>query len=81
MTDKAHEEFVAKLEKTVGVLKGKVVKTSEMGKKQLAYRIGGVTEAVFMNFAIEIPAEGVVQLEKKLTVDKEVLRHLLVLET
>jgi len=81
MADKAHEEFVKKLEKTISVLKGKVTKTTEMGKKQLAYRIQHLTEAIFMNFTVEIPPEGVVQLEKKLTIDKEVLRHLLVVES
>lgn len=79
MTEKAHEAFIAKLEKTITVLKGKVEKTSELGKKQLAYRIEKLTEAIFVNFVIEMPPEGVVQLEKKLTIDKEVLRHLLVL--
>lgn len=76
--DDGREKLVEKLEKTVKALEGKVVKTLEMGKKQLAYKIAGQSEANYMNMVLELPAVSVIQLEKKLTVDKEILRHLLV---
>lgn len=76
--DEAREKLVEKLEKTVKALEGKVVKTMEMGKKQLAYKISGQSEATFMNLVLELPPLAVIQLDKKLTVDKEILRHLLV---
>lgn len=72
------DKFVAKMESTVKALEGKVAKTVEMGKKQLAYKIKNLAEANFMQFMLELPAKSVVQLDKKLTVDRDVIRHLLV---
>jgi len=68
------------MEKTIKALDGKLGKMVEMGKKQLAYKIKNVREAAFFNWSVELPAASVVQLDKKLTVDHEVLRHLLVIE-
>jgi len=76
--DEDQSKFAAKMEALIKALEGKVGKTVEMGKKQLAYKIANLSEAVFMNFLLELPPASVVQLEKKLSVDKSVLRHLLV---
>lgn len=67
-----------KIEKVIKALGGVVTKAGEMGKKPLAYTIAKSAEAEYLSFGLELPAEGVVQLKKKLAVDKEVLRHLLV---
>ena len=67
-----------KIEKIVKALEGKVGKMTEMGKKQLAYPITKAREAVFTSWVLELPTEAVVQLEKKLIIDKNILRHLLV---
>ncbi len=69
---------VEKIEKLVKALEGKTLNDVAMGKKQLAYRINKLSEAEYLNFTIELPAPAVVQLEKKLVVDKDVIRHLLV---
>lgn len=76
--DDSREKFSQKLEKTVKALGGKVARSLEMGKKQLAYKIKGQSEAVYLDLVLEMPATEVIQLDKKLTVDKEILRHLLV---
>jgi len=78
LKDEARDKLTDKMEKTVKTLEGRVIKTLEMGRKQLAYKIGGQTEAVFLDMVLEMPPTAVVQLEKKLTVDREILRHLLV---
>lgn len=67
-----------KIEKLVKALDGKLGKFTEMGKKQLAYPIDKTHEAHFLNWIIELPTEAVVQLEKKLAIDREVIRHLLI---
>lgn len=67
-----------KMEKIIKALGGKLGKFSEMGKKQLAYPIDKTHEAHFLNWMIELPGESIVQLEKKLTIDREVIRHLLI---
>ncbi|KKU56407.1 30S ribosomal protein S6 [Candidatus Amesbacteria bacterium RIFCSPLOWO2_02_FULL_48_11] len=72
------EKLEEKLEKTVAVLGGKTGKMTEMGRKQLAYKIDNLAEATFLNWTLELPGEAVVQLEKKLTIDRDIIRHLLV---
>ncbi len=67
-----------KIEKLVKVLGGKVGRMTEMGKKQLAYPIAKQTESHFLSWTVELGGDAVVQLGKKLSVDREVLRHLLV---
>ena len=72
------EAMVKKIEAIVKAVDGKVTKTTEMGKKQLAYRVKGLAEAMFVSFALDMPKAAVVQLGRKLTVDRDVVRHLLV---
>ena len=67
-----------KIEKLVKVLKGKVGRVTEMGKKPLAYMIKKAGEAHYLSLALELPAGAVVELRKKLNVDKVVLRHILI---
>ncbi|HBC72567.1 MAG: 30S ribosomal protein S6 [Candidatus Amesbacteria bacterium GW2011_GWB1_47_19] len=74
------EKLAEKIGKTIKALEGRVEKTALMGRKQLAYKINNMTEAVYTNFKLELPGKAVVQLAKKLSVDKEIVRHLLVKE-
>jgi len=67
-----------KIEKLVKALAGKSGRMVEMGKKQMAYAIQKTQEANYLSWGLELPADAVVQIEKKLTNDKDVLRHLLV---
>ena len=67
-----------KMEKLVKALGGKIGRMVEMGKKQLAYPIKKVSEAVYLSWGLELPTGAVVQLEKKLTIDRDVVRHLLI---
>lgn len=67
-----------KMEKLVKALGGKIGRMVEMGKKQLAYPIKKVSEAVYLSWGLELPTDAVVQLEKKLTIDRDVVRHLLI---
>lgn len=78
LKDSAREKFVEKIEALVKALEGKAGKLTEMGKKQLAYAIKKNSEAQFLSWALELTSQSVVELEKKLVNDKEVLRHLLV---
>jgi len=77
-TSEAKDKFTDKVEKIVKALGGKVGKLTEMGKKQMTYKIGNQIEADFLMFGLELPVEAVVQLKSKLAVDKEILRFLLV---
>lgn len=72
------EKFVEKVEKIVASAGGKIGKLTEMGKKQLAFPIDKLADAEFLSWSLELPARAVVQLNQKLTVDREIIRHLLV---
>lgn len=69
---------MAKIEKIVKAVEGRVDKVVEMGQRQLAYKISGQAEAQYLSWMLELPAAAVVELGKKLNVDKEILRYLLV---
>jgi len=71
---KAREGVVERIEKLAKTLGGSVGKISEMGKKPLAYPIDKAGDAHFFNL---IPGKAVLELKKKLAVDKEILRHML----
>ena len=79
--DEARDKLVDRIEKMVKAMDGTVTKVLEMGKKQLAFKVAGQSEAFYLNFMLELLPAEVLQLEKKLTVEsqkKEILRHLLV---
>lgn len=78
MSQEAKDGFVGKMEKTVKAMGGTVGKFTEMGSKQIAYKVNNVSEAEFLSWMVELPSSGVVELKKKLTVDREILRHLIV---
>lgn len=71
------EGVVEKIEKVIKALGGKVGKTAELGRKPLAYHIAKAGEGHYLALSLELPKEAVVQLQRKLAVDKELLRHLL----
>lgn len=68
----------AKIEKLITAADGKAGRMIEMGKKQLAYPIKKLSEAVFLSWTVELPAPSVLQLDRKLTHDHDIMRHLLV---
>lgn len=73
---KKPDGFEEKMEKLGKALGGRVVKMASMGRKQMAYKIKGVGEADYLDFSLELPQAAVVELEKKLAMDREVVRHL-----
>lgn len=78
MLVKSAEGVEDKVEKLVKALNGKAGRMVEMGKKQLAYPIKKLSEAYYLSWTLELESPSVVQLERKLTVDRDVIRHLLV---
>jgi len=77
---------VAKIKKEMADLvekhKGEIVKEEDWGRKNLAYKIkeAGKTfaEAVYIHNIIELPAQEVQKLDKALSLDHKIIRHLLV---
>ncbi len=67
-----------KIEKLIKVLKGVVVKFDDWGEKQLAYEIKKNTSGTFLHFQIELDGNFAKEIDKKLRLDEEVIRYLLV---
>lgn len=74
----AKEAYMKKIEKVVAAFKGKVGKTSELGQKQLAYPIQKLTEAQYVQWIVELPGSAVVEFDKKLSTERDIMRYLLV---
>lgn len=53
----------------------KVVETDSWGKKKLAYKIGQHTEALYVFYIVEIPAENVQKVESTFNITDEIIRY------
>ncbi len=67
-----------KIEKLIKVLKGKVAKLDDWGERKLAYEIKKNTSGTFLHFQIELEAGSAPEIDKKLRLDEEMIRYLLV---
>jgi small subunit ribosomal protein S6 len=72
---KATQESV---EKIVKVLKGKVGKVEDWGKKEFAYEIKKNTSGVYLHFPLELGEEAIKALPQKLNLEEGIIRYLLV---
>jgi small subunit ribosomal protein S6 len=69
---------IAKIEKLVANLGGKVIKRDNWGKKRLAYKVKGQNFGVYIEFEVSIDPTQVRDLDRSLGLTEEVIRHLLV---
>lgn len=56
---------------------GKITKTDNWGKKKLAYTIKKQDFAVYVFYTVEMPAEGVIKVEKIFNITDEIIRFLI----
>ncbi len=66
------------VEKMVNTFKGKVVKTNDWGKIDLAYPINKNSAGIFMHFILQLDPKGAKDLEQKIRLEEGIIRHLLV---
>lgn len=66
------------IEKLIKILKGKITKFDDWGEKRLAYEIKKNTSGTFLHFQIELETGSAPEIDKKLRLDEEVIRYLLV---
>lgn len=71
------EKATAKVEKIITNNGGKVVSNDNWGKRKLAYPIKKNDHAVYVFYAVELPAEGVRKVEGTLNITDEVIRFLI----
>jgi len=69
---------IAKVKKIIKDLKGKVEKTDEWGKRELAYPIKKKNLGYYFLLAIKLSAATPAQIENKLKLEEKIIRYLLV---
>lgn len=71
----SREKLLKELKKWLG--KGKILSSKEWGKKELSYPIKKEKEGEYLFLEIEMTPEKGGEIEKKLRLEEEILRHLL----
>ncbi len=72
------KSFVDKLEKLVDVLKGELGKVNDLGKVDLAYKIGKETTGLFLVYPLKLEGNKAKALDEKLRLEGDLLRYLLI---
>ncbi len=66
------------LEKVLGIFKGVIKESKELGVKELAYKIGKSETGMYLFFEIEVDPKGAKSLNEKLKNDADIIRYLLI---
>lgn len=66
------------MEKTVGLLKGKVGTVIDWGEKELAGRIGKSETGIFVLFPLEMTPDSAKKLAEKIKTEDDIIRYLLI---
>lgn len=72
----AQEKLLESIKKWAG--KGKILSTSKWGKKELSYPISKETEGVYLFLDLELDKGKGGEIERRLRLEEQVLRHLLI---
>lgn len=71
------EKATSKVEKIITDNGGKITNTDNWGKRKLAYPIAKNDFAVYVFYAVEMPAEGVQKVEQTFNITDEIIRFLI----
>ncbi len=69
---------MAQVETWVKAEGGKVIKTSDWGRRQMAYAIRDQHEGHYIHLEVELPEAAITELERNIKLSEVILRHLLV---
>jgi Ribosomal protein S6 len=72
------KSVTASLEKTLSLLKGKVLKMEEWGKLDFSFKLKGNDSGVFVYFDLELDGNGAIKFRDKLRAEEGMLRYLLI---
>jgi small subunit ribosomal protein S6 len=78
LTSEKQKKLITKIKKIVTDLQGKVDKTDDWGRKDLAYPIKKKNAGYYFLLAVKLPEAGLMEIEKKLRLEEGVMRYLLV---
>ena len=74
------KDAIEKVNTIVKASKGKVVDTEDWGQKDLAYEIEKNDSGVYLHFVVEVPSTSVKNIDDKVKLDDDIIRHLLVVK-
>lgn len=77
LDEEKRKKLIDKIKEWVEKGKGRVEKTEDWGKKQLAYPIKKLKEGYFLLFVLEIGEKETQEIRKKLNLEEEIIRYLL----
>ena len=78
LTAEKKKDAIAKIKKLLEVAEGKVEKTDEWGKKTFVYPIKKFEEGDYHFWEVSLPESAPAEIDKKMRLENEVLRYLLV---
>jgi len=78
VSEEDQKKLVNKVKKIIKDLKGKVEKTDEWGKRELAYPIKKKNLGYYFLLAVKLPPAVPAQIENKLKLEEKIIRYLLV---
>ena len=70
------DKLITQMEGVVTATGGKLEKTEKMGRRRLAYRVGGQREGFYVRFSLEGSGDTVKEFERRLKVTDAVLKFL-----
>lgn len=77
LSSEDQKKLIEKIKKIIEDTKGKVEKTNDWEKKELAYPIKKKTMGYYFLWEIKTDSEQIDKIDKKLKIEEEVLRYLI----
>jgi small subunit ribosomal protein S6 len=78
LSESLRKEFVSKVRKMIEEAKGRLESVSELGSRDLAYKIKRETKGFYFLLSVALPADKISPIDRKIAIEESVLRHLLV---
>ncbi|MCY3804823.1 MAG: 30S ribosomal protein S6 [Candidatus Saccharibacteria bacterium] len=70
------DEVTQKVKKLITGADGKILKEDHWGKRDLAYKIKGETQALYVFYDLELPPQAIDKLKPKFNIMDEILRYM-----
>ena len=68
------DKIVNKIEEAIKNFGGEVLEADKMGRKKLAYEVGGFSDGFMVNQIIKVPADKVAELKRQLGLNDSIIR-------
>lgn len=78
LTSENQKKLITKIKKLITDFKGKVGKTDEWGRKELAYPIKKKTLGYYFLLETKLPEKAPAKIDKKLKLEEGIIRYLLI---